>query len=69
MKRLRALILLLLLLVPVGAAVAQSVGVKVIALFANKALLQVGDKQKVVSAGKLSRVCCCSPQRAVAPSW
>ena len=52
MKRLRALILLLLLLVPVGAAVAQSVGVKVIALFANKALLQVGDKQKVVSAGE-----------------
>ena len=51
MKRLRAFILLLLL-VPAAAAMAQSVGVKVIALFSNKALLQVGDKQKVVSAGE-----------------
>jgi aspartyl protease family protein len=51
LKRLRAFILLLLL-VPAAAAMAQSVGVKVIALFSNKALLQVGDKQKVVSAGE-----------------
>ena len=51
MKRLRAFILLLLL-VPAAAAMAQSAGVKVIALFSNKALLQVGDKQKVVSAGE-----------------
>jgi aspartyl protease family protein len=34
----------------VGAA--QAAGVKAIALFSNKALLQVGDKQKVVSAGE-----------------
>ncbi len=33
-------------------AAAQAVGVKAIALFSNKALLQVGDKQKIVSAGE-----------------
>lgn len=42
-------ILLCLLL---SAAVADDGGVKVIALFANKALLQIGDKQKIVSAGE-----------------
>jgi aspartyl protease family protein len=55
MNWLRAFIVLLLL-VPASAAIAQSVGVsvgvKAIALFSNKALLQVGDKQKVVSAGE-----------------
>jgi aspartyl protease family protein len=51
MKWLRASILLFLL-APAAAALAQSVGVKAIALFANKALLQVGDKQKVVSTGE-----------------
>jgi aspartyl protease family protein len=51
MKWLRASILLFLL-APAAAALAQSVDVKAIALFANKALLQVGDKQKVVSAGE-----------------
>jgi len=42
----------LLLLVPTGVTSAQSAGVKVIALFSNKALLQVGDQQKIVSAGE-----------------
>ncbi len=51
MNWLRAFIVLLLL-VPAGAAIAQSARVKVIALFTNKALLQVGDQQKVVSAGE-----------------
>ena len=51
MNWLRASIFLFLL-APAAAALAQSVGVKAIALFANKALLQVGDKQKVVSAGE-----------------
>ena len=51
MKWLRTSILLFLL-APAATALAQSVGVKAIALFANKALLQVGDKQKVVSAGE-----------------
>jgi aspartyl protease family protein len=51
MNCLRAFIVLLLL-VPASAAIAQSAGVKAIALFSNKALLQVGDKQKVVSAGE-----------------
>ena len=51
MNWLRAFIVLLLL-VPAGAAIAQSAGVKVIALFTNKALLQVGDQQKIVSAGE-----------------
>jgi aspartyl protease family protein len=48
----RRAFIVLLLLVPASAAIAQSVGVKAIALFSNKALLQVGDKQKVVSAGE-----------------
>ena len=51
MKWLRASIFLFLL-APAAVALAQSVGVKAIALFANKALLQVGDKQKIVSAGE-----------------
>ncbi len=51
MNWLRAFIVLLLL-VSAGVAIAQSARVKVIALFSNKALLQVGDKQKVVSAGE-----------------
>ena len=51
MNWLRAFMILLVLL-PAGAATAQTVGVKVIALFSNKALLQVGDKQKIVSAGE-----------------
>lgn len=51
MKGLRAFVVLMLL-VPASAAIAQSVGVKVIALFSNKALLQVGEQQKVVSAGE-----------------
>jgi len=51
MNWLRAFIVLLLL-VPAGAAIAQPARVKVIALFTNKALLQVGDQQKVVSAGE-----------------
>ena len=51
MNWLRAFIVLLLL-VPAGAAIAQSAGVKVIELFTNKALLQVGGQQKIVSAGE-----------------
>jgi aspartyl protease family protein len=48
----RRAFIVLLLLVPASAVIAQSVGVKAIALFSNKALLQVGDKQKIVSAGE-----------------
>jgi len=51
MKCLRACIVLLLL-VPSATALAGSGDVKVIALFSNKALLQVGEQQKVVSAGE-----------------
>jgi aspartyl protease family protein len=51
MIRLRPLSLLLLLLAALGLA-AEEVEVRVIALFANKALLQVGDQQKVVSKGE-----------------
>jgi len=50
-KFLRACIVMLLL-VPAAATLAESGDVKVIALFSNKALLQVGDQQKVVSAGE-----------------
>jgi aspartyl protease family protein len=50
MKWLRALLLMLLLTTVV--AVAEPVSVKVIALFANKALLQVGELQKVVGVGE-----------------
>lgn len=48
-RHLLAGLLLSLLLTAVGAG---ETGVKVIALFAGKALLQVGDKQKIVVAGE-----------------
>ena len=50
MKRLRATIVLLLLFTT--ALAAQAAGVKVIALFTNKALLQVGEQQKIVKSGE-----------------
>ena len=50
MKRLRAAFVLLLLLTTAFAA--QAAGVKVIALFSNKALLQVGAQQKIVKSGE-----------------
>jgi aspartyl protease family protein len=51
MKWRRAL-LVVVLLVPAVVALADPVSVKVIALFSNKAFLQVGQLQKVVSAGE-----------------
>lgn len=51
MKRLQT-ILALLLVVFAAAVAAQTAGVKVVALFSNKALLQVGERQKIVSAGE-----------------
>jgi aspartyl protease family protein len=42
----------LVLLVSSAAVLAEPVGVKVMALFSNKALLQVGDLRKVVSVGE-----------------
>ena len=45
-------ILLLLLSLSTSAVLAADVGVKVIALFAGKALLQVGDQQKIVTQGE-----------------
>jgi aspartyl protease family protein len=51
MKWRRAL-LVVVLLVPAVVALADPVSVKVIALFTNKAFLQVGQLQKVVSAGE-----------------
>ena len=51
MRFLQSFLFALALSVAIGAA-AQGVGVKAIALFSNKALLQVGDKQKVVSVGE-----------------
>ena len=50
MKSLRAAFVFLLLFTTAFAA--QAAGVKVIALFSNKALLQVGGQQKVVKAGE-----------------
>ncbi len=51
MKVVARISLLLILLSPGGAAMAGN-KVKVIALFADKALLQVGDKQKIVKKGE-----------------
>ena len=51
MKRLSLLLLLLLPLV-YGGVMSADTTVKVIALFSNKAFLQVGDKQKVVKKGE-----------------
>jgi len=51
MMRLRSLAILLVLFAAPCAA-AEDVQVKVIGLFADKALLQVGDQQKVVSKGE-----------------
>lgn len=42
----------ILLCLSLGSAIAADVKVKVIALFANKALLQVGDQQKIVIKGE-----------------
>ena len=50
MKSLRATFVLLLLFTT--ALAAQAAGVKVIALFSNKALLQVGEQQKIVKSGE-----------------
>jgi len=50
-KRLRLLLLALSLMAALGVAAEQE-DVKVIALFTDKALLQVGDQQKVVSKGE-----------------
>ncbi len=52
MKIPRYLLLPLLLGISMAAIEAADVGVKVIALFADKALLQVGNKQKIVSKGE-----------------
>jgi len=49
-KSLRATFVLLLLFTT--ALAAQATGVKVIALFSNKALLQVGEQQKIVKSGE-----------------
>ena len=51
MRFLQSFLFTLALSLAIGAA-AEVIGVKAIALFSNKALLQVGDKQKVVSAGE-----------------
>ncbi|MCP4984223.1 MAG: clan AA aspartic protease [Gammaproteobacteria bacterium] len=51
MKRTRLNLVMLLLLLAV-AAQASGVKVKVIALFTDKALLQIGDKQKIVKKGE-----------------
>lgn len=51
MRRLSLLFALLLPLFCTGVT-AQDAAVKVIALFSNKALLQVGDKQKIVGKGE-----------------
>ncbi len=50
--KLRFLLHGILLCLLLSAVAADDGGVKVIALFANKALLQIGDKQKIVSAGE-----------------
>jgi len=51
LKRLQT-ILALLLVVFATAVAAQPAGVKVVGLFSNKALLQVGERQKIVSVGE-----------------
>ena len=51
MKSVQACLFAVSLLLAVGVA-AQSIGVKALALFSNKALLQVGNQQKVVSVGE-----------------
>lgn len=51
MRFLQSFLFALMLSLVTGVA-AQATDVKAIALFSNKALLQVGDKQKVVSAGE-----------------
>ena len=45
-------LLLALMLLPIFAVFAQDTQVKVIALFANKALLEVNGKQKIVASGE-----------------
>ena len=50
MKRVRTAFVLLLLFTT--ALSVQAAGVKVIALFSNKALLQVGEQQKIVKSGE-----------------
>ncbi len=52
MNPLRACLLALILHLVPGSAIAADVAVKVIALFADKALLQVGNKQKIVKKGE-----------------
>jgi aspartyl protease family protein len=52
MSVLRLILLALIMNLAPGFAVADEVAVKVIALFADKALLQVGDKQKIVNKGE-----------------
>ena len=52
MHTLRLTLLALLLYLAPGLGLAAEVGVKVIALFADKALLQVGNKQKIVKKGE-----------------
>lgn len=49
---LRALVSVVLLVLMLGNAIAVEGDVRVIALFADKALLQVGDKQKIVIKGE-----------------
>jgi aspartyl protease family protein len=51
MKRFQLFMVTLLLMLATAVA-AQEAAVKVIALFSNKALLQVGDQQKIVSKGE-----------------
>jgi len=48
----RPMLLLTLLNLWLGVTLAADNGVKVIALFSNKALLQIGDKQKIVRTGE-----------------
>lgn len=52
MMTLRQALLALLLCLVLGSAIAADAAVKVIALFANKALLQVGNKQKIIKKGE-----------------
>ncbi len=52
MKIVVRITLLLTLLSPVGVALAAGDKIRVIALFADKALLQIGDKQKIVNKGE-----------------
>ena len=52
MMKLAAPILVMLMALTMGASVAVDVKVKVIALFLDKALLQVGEKKKIVNKGE-----------------